>query len=68
MPSEAGEESWVVYLIEQGWLPLFIMGVMLLGLRLYNVRQREEQRVLLREGLISEIAYRNALKKHHSSD
>ncbi|KAF8281220.1 hypothetical protein TcBrA4_0091870 [Trypanosoma cruzi] len=65
MSSEVVEESWLVYFLEQGWLPFFIMGVIILGLRMYNVRQREEQRQLLREGLLSELNYQKILSKRH---
>ncbi|KAH9599466.1 hypothetical protein LSM04_002677 [Trypanosoma melophagium] len=65
MPTYPASESWLVYLIEQGWIPLFIMGLLMLGLRIFNVHQRQEQRKLLREGLVSELAYQNALRKKH---
>lgn len=49
--------------VEQGWLAFLLLGVFMIGLRLYNVKQRRDQRKLLREGLIAEMGYRGKAAK-----
>lgn len=49
--------------VEQGWLAFLLLGVFMIGLRLYNVKQRRDQRKLLREGLMAEMGYRGKVGK-----
>nr|CCC46806.1 conserved hypothetical protein [Trypanosoma vivax Y486] len=51
MSSKNSEEHFGVWLIEQSWFPFVIMGIVLIGLRLYNAHQRSEQRRLMCEVL-----------------
>lgn len=46
-------------LVENGWVAFLVLGVFMIGLRLYNVKQRRDQRKLLREGLMAEMGYRS---------
>ncbi|KAG5475499.1 hypothetical protein LSCM4_04081 [Leishmania orientalis] len=43
--------------VEQGWVAFLILGALMVALRLYNVKQRRDQRKLLREGLMAEMRY-----------
>lgn len=43
--------------VEQGWLAFIVLGVFIVGLRLYNVRQRATQRKILRESFLAEMGY-----------
>eukprot|EP00796_Vickermania_ingenoplastis_P008833 gene8833-6216_t len=44
-------------IVEQGWLAFVVLGLFLVGLRLYNIRQRSVQRKLLREAIMAEVGY-----------
>ncbi|KAK7198533.1 hypothetical protein NESM_000815000 [Novymonas esmeraldas] len=46
-------------IVEQGWIAFLLLGVFMIGLRLYNVKQRRDQRRMLREGLMAEMGYRS---------
>ncbi|CAJ1009598.1 hypothetical protein Q4I28_004912 [Leishmania naiffi] len=46
-------------IVEQGWVAFFILGILMIGLRVYNVKQRRDQRKLLREELMAEMRYRS---------
>ncbi|KAG5475241.1 hypothetical protein LSCM1_03352 [Leishmania martiniquensis] len=50
-------------IFEQGWVAFLILGALMIGLRLYNVKQRQDQRKLLREGLMAEIGYRTKVDR-----
>lgn len=50
-------------IVEQGWLAFLLLGIFMIGLRLYNVKQRRDQRKLLREGLMAEMGYRGKANK-----
>lgn len=53
------DNSLFALLVEQGWVAFLILGVFIVGLRLYNVKQRAEQRRLLRENLMAEMGYKS---------
>lgn len=57
------DNSIFTRVVEQGWLAFVLLGVFMIGLRLYNVKQRREQRALLREGLMAEMGYRGKTSK-----
>lgn len=46
------------FLLDQNWLPLLILGGLVVGFRLYNVKQKLYQRQLLREIIVTQLQYR----------
>lgn len=61
--SDDDGSSVVTMLIERGWLAFIILGIFIVGLRLFNVSQRAQQRKLLREGLMAEMGYYNKVSR-----
>ncbi|KAG5501360.1 hypothetical protein JKF63_03172 [Porcisia hertigi] len=57
------ESSIFSGIVNQGWIAFVILGVFMIGLRLYNVRQRQSQRNMLREELMAEMGYRSKLSR-----
>ncbi|CBZ28101.1 conserved hypothetical protein [Leishmania mexicana MHOM/GT/2001/U1103] len=53
------DSSIFSHIVEQGWVAFIILGALMIGLRLYNVKQRRNQRKLLREELMAEMGYRS---------
>lgn len=51
------DDSWFSFFVEQGWIAFVVLGAFMIGLRMYNVKQRADQRRLLREGLLAEMGY-----------
>ncbi|EPY36626.1 hypothetical protein STCU_00487 [Strigomonas culicis] len=57
------ESSLFALVVEQGWIAFIILGIFMICLRLYNVKQRSEQRAMLREGIMAELGYKSNIKK-----
>lgn len=55
--AKPGGETLFSSVVEQGWLAFVILGVLMVGLRLYNVHARSQQRQLLRENLMAQLGY-----------
>jgi hypothetical protein len=60
------DNSFFSRLVENGWVAFVLLGVFMIGLRLYNVKQRRDQRQLLREGLMAEMGYRGKAAKKNN--
>lgn len=62
-PKPESDNSVFAFLVEQSWLAFLFLGVFIVGLRLYNVKQRSDQRRLLRESLMAEVSYKGKAAK-----
>ncbi|CCW61026.1 unnamed protein product [Phytomonas sp. EM1] len=58
------KQNFFTYIIEQQWLMFVLLGVIMVGIRLFNMRQRAQHQQLLRETIMVELGYtKNARRK-----
>lgn len=55
MSISPAENDWFSLLLDQSWVAFVILGVFLVGIKIYNMRQREEGRKLLTEAVKLEL-------------